>query len=315
MRKSVQIVEIKEERSGQRLDNWLFNMVKGVPKSRIYRAIRKGEVRINGKRIKAEYKLCAGDKLRIPPLRVNAIVKPIIKETTRTWLLSRILYEDDDLLVINKPAGLAVHGGSKMDFGIIDILRQARANDTLELVHRLDKDTSGCLMIAKDRLALQQLHTLLREAKIDKEYLCLVKGSWQEKQRLVELPLRKNVLHSGERLVQADAHGKMAVTEFNLIRSTFQASLIRAKLYTGRTHQIRVHLQQIEHPIAGDGKYGDRIFNKKMYALGLKRLFLHAEKLKFSLPGADQVITVTAPLEEDLQQCWNQIKKTNSNTN
>ena len=315
IKKSVQHIEISEERGGQRLDNWLFTIAKGVPKSRIYRAIRKGEVRINKKRAKSEYKLHPGDIVRIPPLHTQISAVFHIKTSTTDWLMSRILYEDKNLLVVNKPSGLAVHGGSKISFGIIDILRRARTDETLELVHRLDRDTSGCLLIAKNRIILQQLHDLLRNNKIEKEYLCLVKGRFQEAKQIVKLPLRKNTLQSGERIVQVDKEGKMAITEFNVINATETTSLLQVKLHTGRMHQIRVHLQQIHHPIAGDAKYGNRGFNKQMHAIGLKRLFLHAEKLKFRLPDAAKAIRVLAPLEEDLQECWNHLKQTAVITN
>ncbi len=304
-----QLIEIKEEKIGQRLDNWLFNLAKGVPKSRIYRAIRKGEVRINKKRTKAEYKLKLADQVRIPPLHVSEKnVIPLIKPATIQWLLDRILYEDLQLLILNKPAGIAVHGGSKISFGIIDILRQANPKQSFELVHRLDKDTSGCLLIAKTSNCLRQLHEMLRNGKIKKEYLCLVKGKWHKLHNIVDLPLRKNNLVSGERIVQVDPHGKKAITEFQLLEATNLASLLRASLHTGRTHQIRVHLQQVKHPLAGDSKYGDRLFNKKMQSLGLTRLFLHAEKLKFRLPKAQKAITVSAPLAKELRECWNQLK-------
>ena len=306
--KTVQLIEIKEERSGQRLDNWLFSLARNVPKSRIYRAIRKGEVRVNGKRAKAEYKLNTCDQVRVPPLYQSTTAKPVIKIATVEWLLTCILYEDAGVLIINKPAGIAVHGGTNNSFGIIEALRQARPAESFELVHRLDKQTSGCLIIAKNRLVLRQLHHLLREGGIDKQYVCLVKGIWQKKRQLIELPLRKNTLRSGERVVQADTRGKMAITEFNLIETIAQASLLEAKLHTGRMHQIRVHLQQIQYPIAGDGKYGDRLFNKQMHAFGLKRLFLHAQRLKFRLPDAAKAITVAAPLAEDLEQCLNRLR-------
>lgn len=309
LNKSVQIIEIKEEKAGQRLDNWLFNLFKGVPKSRIYRAIRKGEVRINKKRTKAEYKLKLADQVRVPPLHTTkATVITTIKPNTVKWLFERIIYEDQHLLILNKPAGLAVHGGSKIDFGVIDILRQGKPEQNFELVHRLDKDTSGCLLIAKTRKGLQQLHQMLRQGEIKKEYLCLVKGRWNQLHCIVESRLRKNNLASGERVVQVDQAGKLAITEFHLLEATDIASLLRASLHTGRMHQIRVHLQQVNQPLAGDAKYGDRVFNKQMRFFGLKRLFLHAEKLKFRLPETKKEIKVSALLEKDLQECWNHLK-------
>lgn len=309
--KNVQPIEIPTDRTGQRIDNWLFTLLNGVPKSRIYRAIRRGEVRVNKKRAKAAYKLVAGDRVRIPPLKLNTTVKPHIQKATIDWLLPRIVYEDETLLVLNKPAGIAVHAGSHANFGVIDVLRQARNQPDLALVHRLDKATSGCLIIAKHQQILRQLHELLRNGAIIKEYICLVKGKWESAKQRVTLPLRKNRLHSGEYQVQVDVAGKPAVTEFSLCKAAATASLLHARLHTGRTHQIRVHLQQLSHPIAGDEKYGDYTFNRQMSLLGLRRLFLHARIIKFRLPGVKKAITVEAPLEKDLVQCWKQLDQGN----
>ena len=313
--KNLQPIEISTDRIGQRLDNWLFTRVNSVPKSRIYRAIRRGEVRVNKKRVKAAYKLVLGDRVRIPPLRVNIAVKPHIQKATIDWLLPRIIYEDEILLVLNKPSGIAVHGGSHANFGVIDVLRQARNQPDLALVHRLDKATSGCLIIAKHQQVLRQLNDLLREGKISKEYICLVKGKWDLGKKRVSLPLRKNRLRSGEHQVQVDVAGKVAITEFSLCETAAMASLLHAKLYTGRTHQIRVHLQRLGYPIAGDEKYGDYTFNRQLSLFGLRRLFLHARIIKFRLPGVKKAITVEAPLEKDLAQCWKQLKQGSVLTN
>ena len=304
----VQLIEISEERAGQRLDNYLVSTIKGVPKSRFYRAIRKGEVRVNKKRAKPEYKIQAGDVLRIPPLHVRPVQEVTIQENTQQALLQRILYEDDSVLVLNKPAGMAVHGGTNSSFGVINALRVAKPDcHYLELVHRLDKATSGCLLIAKKRSALRALHEQMRLGEIDKQYLCLAKGQWLGGKRKVNVALRKNTISSGERIVRVDRDGKPALTEFICEQQFSQAVLLRAILHTGRTHQIRVHLQHIEYYLAGDEKYGDREFNTLLRACGLKRMFLHAEQLKFRLPNQEKAITVSAPLEEELQECLNNL--------
>jgi 23S rRNA pseudouridine955/2504/2580 synthase len=304
----VQLVEINQERAGQRLDNYLVSTIKGVPKSRFYRAIRKGEVRVNKKRVKADYKIQAGDVIRIPPLHVREQQPVDISQNAQQSLLDRILYEDDSVVVLNKPAGMPVHGGTNASYGVINALRLAKPDCRyLELVHRLDKATSGCLLIAKKRSALRALHEQIRHGKINKHYLCLAQGQWQGKKRKVNVALRKNTLSSGERLVRVDREGKEALTEFSLEQQYSEASLLKAILHTGRTHQIRVHLQHIEHYLAGDEKYGDRNFNKQMRSFGLKRMFLHASQLKFQLPNQEKAITVSAPLEKELQQCLNNL--------
>jgi 23S rRNA pseudouridine955/2504/2580 synthase len=304
----VQLVEITEEREGQRIDNYLVSTIKGVPKTRFYRAIRKGEVRVNKKRTKPDYKIQTGDIIRIPPLLIKNEVTVDIGSNIQQILLDRILYEDDDVIALNKPEGMPVHGGTNSSFGVINALRLAKSDCRyLELVHRLDKATSGCLLIAKKCSALRALHEQVRLRQIDKEYLCLAQGQWQGKKRKVNVALRKNTLSSGERLVRVDREGKESLTEFILEKQYPQGCLLKAILHTGRTHQIRVHLQHIEHYLAGDDKYGDRDFNKEMRSLGLKRMFLHAERLKFRLPNQEKVITVNAPLEEELQQCLNSL--------
>jgi 23S rRNA pseudouridine955/2504/2580 synthase len=299
---SVREIEVGEDGVGQRIDNFLLKTLKGVPKSRIYRILRKGEVRVNRGRIKPEYRLKIGDLVRIPPIRVSEEKAPAVPGDRILRLLDQcILYEDKEILVLNKPSGLAVHGGSGVSFGVIEGLRALRPDARfLELAHRLDRDTSGCLVIAKKRSALRAFHELLREGGMDKHYLALLKGRWQGGKRRVEAPLRKNVLSSGERVVRVSEEGKPSLSIFTPITIYKDCSLVRVKLVTGRTHQVRVHAQFCGHPIAGDDKYGDEAFNREMAARGLKRLFLHAAELRFTLPES-ATIHVEAPLEEELQ--------------
>lgn len=307
---SPQFITIEDERSGQRIDNFLFTQLKTIPKSRIYRALRGGEIRVNKKRIKAEYRLQAGDSIRLPPFKMDTKTPTVVRQQEFAPLLERILYEDDDVLVLNKPAGMPVHGGTNTSYGVIDALRQARPHDkSLELVHRLDKGTSGCLIIAKKRSALKYLHQLMRESHIQKEYLCLVKGVWPGDKRHVKVALKKNILQSGERMVRVDTAGKEAHTEFSVIEKFKQASLIKARLHTGRTHQIRVHLAHIGYPLVGDDKYGDWEFTKLLRTkTGLKRMFLHAQTISFKLPNSEETITIEAPLDRDLEQCLQKLQ-------
>lgn len=302
----VQFVEISADHAGQRIDNYLMCQLNGVPKSLVYRIVRKGEVRVNKGRIKPEYKLKEGDLVRIPPVRLpekKAAGKP--SDSVLRQVESRILFEDKRIMVINKPSGLAVHGGSGLSFGLIEVLRELRPNDkSLELVHRLDRDTSGCLIISKKRSALRRLHEQLREGSMDKRYMTLLKGKWKGNNKWVDAPLLKNVIRSGERLVFVDPKGKDARTQFIPYSVSDKASLMSVKLDTGRTHQIRVHAQHLGFPIAGDDKYGDEDFNRELKSKGLKRLFLHAFSLKFHLPdpetGKEMPIYVEAPLDEAL---------------
>lgn len=302
----VQLVEISVDHAGQRIDNYLMCKLKGVPKSLVYRIVRKGEVRVNKGRIKPEYRLQEGDIVRIPPIR-QAEPKTPGKASDKVLQLieSRILFEDNRILILNKPSGLAVHGGSGLSYGVIEALRELRPNDKqLELVHRLDRDTSGCLIIAKKRSALRRLHEQLREGTMDKRYLTLLKGKWKGTNKWVDAPLLKNVIQSGERLVFVDSKGKDARTQFIPYSVGDEASLMSVKLDTGRTHQIRVHAQHLGFPIAGDDKYGDDEFNRHLKSKGLKRLFLHAFSIKFYLPdtesGEDSPIYIEAPLDKEL---------------
>ncbi len=299
----VQLLTIEAEHDGQRIDNFLKTQLKGVPKSLIYRILRKGEVRVNKKRIKPEYKLCVGDEVRVPPVRVaekNELPSANLGSIQR--LESQILFEDDAMIVLNKPSGMAVHGGSGLSFGVIEGLRALRPEARfLELVHRLDRDTSGVLLVAKKRSALRSLHEQLRVKTMRKQYLALVRGQWQPHVKVINAPLRKNDLQSGERVVRVSSDGKPSETRFRIARQFAEATLVECSPITGRTHQIRVHTQHAGHPIACDDKYGEAAFDEKMRAQGLKRLFLHAWKLSFTHPADDREMQVEAPLSPELE--------------
>lgn len=299
----VQHIEIEASYAGQRIDNFLLTRLKGVPKTLIYRILRKGEVRVNKGRIKPEYRLCAGDVLRIPPVRVSEPNAPAqIAQGLLARLEAAIVYEDNSLLVVNKPAGIAVHGGSGLNFGIIEAFRQLRPQcSELELIHRLDRDTSGLLMLAKKRSQLRHLHEALRSGTIDKGYLALVSGRWPASRKRVDAPLMRSNLRSGERMVEVNQAGKDSLTEFKVIRRFADfATLVQANPITGRTHQIRVHALYAGHPIAGDSKYGDEEFSKVIRELGGKRLFLHAHFLKLKLSDG-QALELHAEPDESWQ--------------
>ncbi|MCA0950033.1 23S rRNA pseudouridine(955/2504/2580) synthase RluC [Shewanella chilikensis] len=297
----VRLVTIDEDNVGQRIDNFLLSKLKGVPKSMIYRIVRKGEVRVNKKRIKPEYKLAEGDLVRIPPVRVseeNYRTAPSANLERVSRLEDRILFEDKHILVLNKPAGIAVHGGSGVDYGVIEALRSLRPQQKfLELVHRLDKDTSGVLLVAKKRSALKHLHDQLRHKQMQKDYQALVRGEWQKHDKVVKAPLLKLTLKSGERIVRVNTEGKASETRFKILQRYDGATLVQASPVTGRTHQIRVHCQYAGHPIACDEKYSEQKFDDSMRALGLNRLFLHAAQLKFTHPETETEMTVQAPLD------------------
>ncbi|GIU23449.1 23S rRNA pseudouridine(955/2504/2580) synthase RluC [Shewanella colwelliana] len=301
----VELVTIDEDHLGQRIDNFLVTKLKGVPKSMIYRIVRKGEVRVNKKRIKPEYKLQDGDVVRIPPVRVSAgddKPAPSAKLTKVSQLEERIVFEDNALIVLNKPSGIAVHGGSGVDFGVIEAMRSLRPQQKfLELVHRLDKETSGVLLIAKKRSALKHLHDQLRYKKMQKDYFALVRGDWQSHDKVVNAPLLKLTLKSGERIVRVNQEGKQSETRFKIKQRYKGATLVQASPVTGRTHQIRVHCQYTGHPIACDDKYSEQKFDDSMRALGLNRLFLHAAQLKFTHPITEEVMQVKAPLDKALE--------------
>ncbi len=296
----VQMLEVSPELAGQRIDNFLRNQLKGVPKTLIYRILRKGEVRVNKGRIKPEYKLQAGDIVRVPPLRLAERDEPVpLAQGLLERLDAAIVYEDKALIVLNKPAGIAVHGGSGLSFGVIEALRQLRPDaKELELVHRLDRDTSGLLMVAKKRSMLRHLHQELRGDGVDKRYMALVRGRWDTSKKQVSAPLLKNTLRSGERMVEVTDEGKEALTLFRVLRRFGDfATLVEAKPVTGRTHQIRVHARHAGHSIAGDSKYGDEEFSSVIRDLGGKRLFLHAYALKVPLPDGGE-LALEAPVDD-----------------
>ncbi|MEZ5573136.1 MAG: 23S rRNA pseudouridine(955/2504/2580) synthase RluC [Halioglobus sp.] len=301
---------VDDNSSGQRLDNFLTREMKGVPRARLYRALRKGEVRVNKGRVRADYKLSEGDLVRIPPLQLAATGSPArIPRNQFDQLAHRIIYEDDRLIVMDKPAGLAVHGGSGLSFGLIECLRQMRPDSRyLELVHRLDRDTSGLIMLAKRAVMLRELHRQLREKHVDKRYLALVAGSWPKNVRVIDAPLEKNVLQSGERMVRVSQDGKKAVTEFSVVERLRGATLVEAKPLTGRTHQIRVHAQHAGFPLLGDEKYSNDRTEEFAREIGLKRLFLHAAKLRFKLPSGEDY-TFMAPLDKNLESIVIKLRK------
>ena len=308
---NVQFLTISDDEAGQRIDNYLLNKLKGVPKSLISRIVRKGEVRINKGRIKPEYKLQAGDILRIPPVRISEKEQPQISNKLNkvNQLENQIIFEDDYLLAINKPSGIAVHGGSGLSFGVIEALRALRPEARfLELVHRLDRDTSGILLIAKKRSVLRHLHEQLRIKTIQKDYLALVRGQWQSHCKVVQAPLLKNELSSGERIVRVSEQGKPSETRFSIEERYIAATLIKASPITGRTHQIRVHTQYAGHPIALDDKYGDAEFDRQMRELGLDRLFLHAFSLCFEHPKTGETLRLNAPLDGKMKNILQKLR-------
>lgn len=297
---AVQLLEVAPEYAGQRIDNFLRTQLKGVPKTLVYRILRKGEVRVNKGRVKPEYKLQAGDVVRVPPLRLAERDEPApLAQGLLERLEAAIVHEDKALIVLNKPAGLAVHGGSGLSFGVIEAFRQLRPDaKDIELVHRLDRDTSGLLMIAKKRSMLRHLHEALRGDGVDKRYQALVRGSWPTSKKQVSAPLLKNTLRSGERMVEVDPEGKEALTLFRVLRRFGEfATLVEASPVTGRTHQIRVHAKHAGHAIAGDPKYGDETFTREIRELGGKRLFLHAYALRLTLPDGGE-LGLEAPVDE-----------------
>ena len=301
---------VAPEEEGQRLDNYLMRLCKGVPKSHVYRIIRSGEVRLNGKRATAASRVAAGDLLRIPPIRVASrpgeIEDEIVADAEARFELP-IVYEDDALLAVDKPAGIAVHGGSGVSFGVIEALRRQRPQARfLELAHRLDRETSGLLLIGKKRSALTALHDMFREGAqgvgrgADKRYLLLVRGRWMDPVRNVRLPLHKYLLESGERRVRVAEDGKPSHTNFRLLARWQNFSLLEAELRTGRTHQIRVHCAHLGFPIAGDEKYGDFALNRTLPKEGLKRMFLHAWKMALPHPLSKEAMALEAPLPDAL---------------
>jgi 23S rRNA pseudouridine955/2504/2580 synthase len=308
----VRYVEAGEGDNGQRIDNFLARTLKDLPRSMIYRILRTGEVRVNGGRAKPETRLKAGDRIRLPPVRQREKPEPASpSKSLREYVSGAIVFEDRDLIVVNKPAGVAVHGGSGLSFGVIEALRASRPTLTeLELVHRLDRETSGCLLIAKRRAVLRELHALLREREMEKRYLALVCGRWPYGEKTIDLPLKTNLKQGGERVVKVHAAGQHAVTTFRPVQHFGKvATLLDIAIGTGRTHQIRVHAAHAGHPIAGDDKYGDRERDAKLKQYGLARMFLHAHSLTFERAGAKKPFTITAPLPAELQAVVDQLSK------
>lgn len=299
-RSAVRKVHIDAELAGQRIDNFLRREMPGLPKSRLYRVLRRGEVRVNGGRVRADYRLLDGDEVRIPPARLNAGPPPAGSGQVAS-IEACIIFEDKRLLVVNKPAGMAVHGGSGISHGVIELLREARPTlRDLSLVHRLDRETSGCLVLAKKRSALRSLHEMFRNGVVEKNYLALVQGDWQLGDLLVDAPLLVQHRKGGERHVIVDRRGKVAQTRMRLSRTFGKFSLLQCQPITGRTHQIRVHAGHAGHPIAGDPRYGDTECNALASRLGLRRLFLHAQSISFPDDSGNEAHFV-APLADDLE--------------
>ena len=302
----VRLVRVPEDRDGQRLDNFLLLQLKGAPRSLVYKLVRSGQVRINGKRAKADSRLSGGDEVRIPPVRlaeageVRTPPKGMLER-----LAASIVFEDKALLAINKPSGIATHGGSGISFGVIEALRAMRPGEPLELVHRLDRDTSGVLVLAKKRSALLELQALMRAGEDDegpsKRYLALLVGRVPNGTLTVDAPLQKSVLQGGERMVRVDASGKPSVSHVKVLERRGGHSFCEVRIETGRTHQIRVHAAHLGHPVAGDEKYGDREANKRLAEqAGLRRLFLHAASIEFALEKGAKPYLLNAPLSDDL---------------
>ncbi|HYP66925.1 MAG TPA: RluA family pseudouridine synthase [Thiobacillaceae bacterium] len=310
-KESVRKLTIDDAHVGQRLDNFLLSLLKGVPKSRIYKLVRGGEVRVNGGRAAASQRLDEGDEVRIPPVRqAEAAPRPRTLPGDVTRLKPAILYRDDDLLVLDKPSGMAVHGGSGISRGVIEQLRlEFPEQHFMELAHRLDRETSGVLVVALKRRALTQLHHIFRQHRVDKRYLVLATGRWRDETRNVRLALHKFVTGEGERRVTVQEGGQAAHTIFHRLKTWPGFALLEAELKTGRTHQIRVHLAYLKHPIAGDDKYGNFPLNKVLMAQGLKRMFLHAASLSFEHPVSGEPLRFEAPLPQELQKFVDMLDK------
>jgi 23S rRNA pseudouridine955/2504/2580 synthase len=311
-RSAVTLHRVSDEEAGQRIDNFLLRCFKSVPRSRVYRLLRKGEVRVNRKRVDAEYRLVAGDTVRLPPVRIDgAAAAPGRPSTSLCALIERaVIHQDRHLLVIDKPSGVAVHGGSGMSFGVIETLRGSRPDESLELVHRLDRDTSGCLLIARDRTTLTALHALIRDGGLHKTYLALVAGSWQLGTKRIDAPLATDARERGERHVRVAAAGKGSVSIFKPVQFFGKrATLMEVEIPTGRTHQIRVHAAYAGHPLLGDDKYGDRERNADIRESGLKRTFLHAHSVAFDWPGSGVPFHASAPLPAELAQVLDALQR------
>jgi 23S rRNA pseudouridine955/2504/2580 synthase len=298
----VTLRSITADEAGQRIDNFLMRHFKTVPRSRVYRLLRKGEVRVNRKRVDAEYRIQEGDEVRLPPVRIETGDDLRRPSSSLVELIEQaVIFQDRHLLVIDKPAGVAVHGGSGMSFGVIEALRASRPREALELVHRLDRDTSGCLAVARDRSTLVALHALIRNGGMHKTYLALVAGSWQLGTKRIDAPLATDNRQHGERHVRVAPAGKDSVSVFKPVQFFGPlATLMEVDIPTGRTHQIRVHASFAGHPLLGDDKYGDRARNADLKSHGLKRMFLHAQSIAFEWPGSGVPFHVSAPLPEEL---------------
>ena len=302
MKAGARQAQIDESAAGQRLDNYLLGALKGVPRSHIYRLIRSGQVRVNSGRVTPKHRLKAGDRVRVPPVSARPPTPAPSSGGSLAWLEQRIVYEDARLLVLDKPAGLAVHGGTGVALGCIEALRALRPDvKELELVHRLDRATSGCLLVAKRRSALRALHALLREGEVDKRYLTLVQGRWREAVAEIVAPLVTK-RGPGESRVRVATGGKAARSSFRLLETLGRtASLLEVSIATGRTHQIRVHAAHLGHPVAGDERYGDRDFNDAMRRFGLRRMFLHSHSMAFEWPETGEAFSVSVPLPQELE--------------
>jgi 23S rRNA pseudouridine955/2504/2580 synthase len=298
----VELRTISAQEAGQRIDNFLMRHFSRVPRSRVYRLLRKGEVRVNRKRVDAEYRIAAGDEVRLPPVHIDHTEEPGRPSSRLQELIERsVIFQDKHLLVIDKPSGVAVHGGSGMSFGVIEALRASRPRESLELVHRLDRDTSGCLCVARDRATLVALHALIRDGGMHKTYLALVSGDWQLGTKRIDAPLATDERRQGERHVRVAAAGKDSVSVFKPVQFFGKvATLMQVDIPTGRTHQIRVHAAYAGHPLLGDDKYGDRERNAELKGAGLKRIFLHAQSIAFDWPGSGVPFHASAPLPADL---------------
>ena len=295
----VRIETVDHHHDGQRIDNFLSARLKGLPRSLVYRLIRTGQVRINGKRCKAASRIAEGDQVRIPPARVREGADAIIADSILQQIRECILHQDPQTLVINKPSGMAVHGGSGLPWGVIDVLRRIFPGEFLELVHRIDRETSGCLVLARSGQSLEHLSGQFRDGQVDKRYLCLLEGALKQDRVDVDAPLAR-LQTSQKQKVVVDAEGKPALTRFHCLERYPDATYAEAELFTGRTHQIRVHARHIGHVLAGDSKYADKASLKRWRKLGLKRLFLHAHLVSFELPGG-QRLEVSAPLPDELR--------------
>ncbi len=305
----VRYIEVAEEQAGQRVDNFLIRELKGVPKSRVYRILRKGEVRVNKSRVKPSHRLQSGDAIRIPPISVAQAALTEVSSEARHSIEQAIIHEDRRWIGLDKPAGMAVHGGSGLSFGVIEALRGARPDAPyLELVHRLDRGTSGCLLVAKRRSALRAAHEAIREQRADKEYFVFTKRGWPEAKHIIDVPLRVTNRRNGERHVDVHPEGKSAVSEFRMVQRYKEGDLLRVKILTGRTHQIRVHAAHAGFPVAGDERYGDADYNRRLTKFGLRRLFLHASSLRLDLGEDLDDIHIHAPLPSTLNATMDQME-------